>query len=143
MWRPSLAWLAVAVLVSALVGGCAPGLSSYQLRERSLSALNLEADRWNGQAVFVSQVSDAYGRPVFATITKGPVNYTLELRSAGADGLPKNSDDLVVTRVRPHGESSYTGEAAKSVEEVASGAASGVIKGIKKGFGAGKKAVDN
>lgn len=145
MWRPSLAWLGVACLAvgSLATGGCMPGISSYELRERSLSALNLEADRWNGQAVFVPQATDAYGRPVFAAVTKGPVNYTLELRSAGPDGLPKNNDDIVVTRTQPHGESTYTQEASKSVEEIASGAASGMIKGIKKGISAGKKALDN
>ena len=52
----------------------------------------------------------------------------------GPDGLAKNTDDIVVTRSKQHGESSLTEEAAKAVEAVTEGAASGAVKGIKKGF---------
>ena len=68
-------------------------------------------------------------------VDKTTLNYVLEIRSAGPDGLPKNSDDIVVTRSKRHGESSLGGEAAKVTEEVAGGAASGIIKGFKKGLG--------
>jgi hypothetical protein len=118
-------------------------MSAYQLREQTLSTLNVEADRWDGKPGFAPLAFDAYGRPLRATVTKGPVNYNLELRSVGPDGLPQNHDDQVVTRSQRHGESTYSLEASKSIEEVASGAASGVIKGIKKGIGLSKKPVDN
>ena len=51
--------------------------------------------------------------------------------------MPKNSDDIVAYRAKPHGESSLSEEAAKAVESVAGGAASGTIKGLKKGLGFG------
>ena len=129
MWR-SFAMLAVLAVV-----GCGP--SAHELREQTLSTLNTEADRWDGRKEFVTTATDAYGRPLSATVEKGTLSYTLELRSAGPDGLPKNSDDIVVTRSKQHGESSLTEEAAKAVEAVTEGAASGAIKGIKKGFGLG------
>jgi hypothetical protein len=129
MWR-SFAMLAVLAVV-----GCGP--SAHELRERTLSTLNTEADRWGGGKEFVTTATDAYGRPLSATVEKGTLSYTLELRSAGPDGLPKNSDDIVVTRSKPHGEFSLTEEAAKAAEAVTGGAASGAIKGIKKGFGLG------
>jgi hypothetical protein len=75
-----------------------------------------------------------------AKVEKTSLDYVLEIRSVGPDGLPKNSDDIVVTRSKRHGESSLTEEAAKAVEGIAEGAASGTIKGIKKGLkpGGGK-----
>jgi len=107
------------------------------LRERTLSTLNGEADRWSGEKDFTASELDAYGWPLTASIAKGPLSYTLELRSAGPDGLPKNSDDIVVSRSERHGESSLTKEASKAAEGIAEGAASGTIKGIKKGLGLG------
>jgi hypothetical protein len=121
------------VLAVAVVAGCGP--SAHELREQTLSILNTEADRWDGSKDFVTTATDAYGRPLTASVEKGTLNYTLEVRSAGPDGLPKNSDDIVVTRSKRHGESSLTGEASKAVEDIAGGAASGTIKGIKKGLG--------
>jgi hypothetical protein len=123
------------VLVLLAAAGCGP--SAHELRERTLSTLNTEADRWDGGKAFDTTATDAYGRPLSATVEKGTLSYTLELRSAGPDGLPKNSDDIVVTRSKRHGESSLTEEAAKAAEAVAGGAASGTVKGIKKGLGLG------
>ena len=132
-------WRAFAVAAVVGVAGCGPG--ARELREQTLSTLNTEADRWDGGPAFTPAAADAYGRPLTATVEKGTLNYTLEVRSAGPDGLPKNSDDIVVSRSRRHGESSLTQEASKAIESVAegatSGATSGVIKGFKKGLGIG------
>jgi hypothetical protein len=127
MWRP------FAVLIVLTVAGCGP--SAQELRERTLSTLNTEADRWEGGKEFTTNATDAYGRPLATTVEKGTLSYTLEVRSAGPDGLPKNSDDIVVTRSKRHGESSITQEASKATETVTESAASGTIKGIKKGLG--------
>jgi hypothetical protein len=128
-------WRTLTLVAIIAVAGCGP--SAHELRERTLSTMNLEADRWNGDKAFATTAQDAYGQPLSATITKGPLNYTLELRSSGPDGLAKNSDDIVVVRTKAHGESSLTDEAARAAEALAGSAASGTIKGIKKGLGFG------
>ncbi len=121
--------------LALLATGCGP--SARELREQTLSVLNVEAEHWGGGTEFATTAADAYGRPVTWTVEKTKYDYVLELRSAGPDGLPKNTDDIVVTRRKPHGEVTLTGEATKAVESVAGGAASGTIKGIKKGLGLG------
>lgn len=126
MWRLLVAFLVVAA------AGCGP--SARVLREQTLSVLTTEADRWDGGKEFATTATDAYGRPLQVGVDKGVLSYTLTVRSTGPDGLPGNSDDIVVTRSKRHGESSRTGEAAKAVEKVAEGAAGGVIRGIKKGL---------
>jgi hypothetical protein len=131
-------WRVLTVVAALTTAGCGP--SARALREQTLSTLNTEADRWDGGPEFVTPAADAYGRPLSASIEKGVLNHALELRSAGPDGLPKNTDDLVVTRSKRHGESSLTEEAAKAAEGVATGAASGMIKGLKQGLrGSDKK----
>jgi hypothetical protein len=125
MWR----LLVVAVVLAA--AGCGP--SPHELRERTLSVLNTEADRWDGGKEFTTTATDAYGRGLTHTIEKATVHYVLTVRSAGPDGLPKNSDDIVVTRRKRHGESSYTDEASKVAEKITGGA----VKGIKKELGLG------
>ena len=126
---------AALLLLALSAAGCGP--SAAELRERTLSTLNTEADRWEGGKDFNTTATDAYGRPLTATVEKGMLNYTLELRSSGADGLPKNSDDVVVSRSKRHGETTLTEEAAKSAETIAAGASSGAVKGVKKAFGVG------
>ena len=117
------------LLILALVAtGCGP--SARELREQTLSVLNVEADRWAGGTEFATTAADAYGRPVSWTVEKTTFEYVLSVRSAGPDGRPKNTDDVVVTRSKRHGESSFTEEAAKAAE----GVAGGTIKGIKKGL---------
>jgi hypothetical protein len=120
---------ACAVLV---IGGCGPSA-----HERTLSVLNIEADQWQGGKDFGTKAADAYGNALSSRVEKGPLHYTLEVRSNGRDGLPKNSDDIVVTRHQRHGETDLVEEARKSVEAVSSGATSGAIKGIKEGLGLG------
>jgi hypothetical protein len=119
-------------LLFLAAAGCGPGA-----RERTLSTLNTEADRWDGGKDFTTAAEDAYGRPLSARVEKGTLNYTLELRSFGPDGLPKNSDDVVVTRSKRHGETTVSEEAARGAEVIAAGASSGVVKGIKRGLGFG------
>jgi hypothetical protein len=126
-------WRSCTVLSIIAIAGCGPSA-----HERTLSILNIEADRWEGGNVFETTVVDPYGQAVSATIERGPLNYTLTLRSSGPDGLPKNNDDIVITRSMRHGESSITQEVAKTAGGVAEGAASGAVKGIKKGLGFGR-----
>lgn len=123
------------LLSPLLFFGCGP--SARELREATLSTLNVEADRWDGGKDFATTAVDAYGRPLEAKVEKGTLNYTLEVRSSGPDGLPKNSDDIVVARSKRHGETTIADEAAKGAETIAAGASSGVVKGIKRGLGIG------
>ena len=115
-----------------LVAGCGPSAE-----ERTLSLLNTEADLWQGGANFATNATDAFGNKLSSNVEKGPLHYVLEVRSNGPDGLPKNSDDIMVTRRERNGETTLTEEAKKSVEAVSSGAASGAIRGIKEGLGFG------
>jgi hypothetical protein len=115
--------------------GCGP--SASELREKTLSTLNSEADRWDGGKAFAATATDAYGQSLTLTVKKTTLDYVLELRSSGPDRLPKNSDDIFVTRSKRHNETSLTEEAAKMVEGVSTGATSGIIKGIKKGLSSG------
>jgi hypothetical protein len=114
--------------------------------EQTLSILNTEADRWDGGPEFETNAVDAYGHPLRVYIQKGPVVYSLELRSVGPDGLPKNNDDIVVYRTHPHGESTVTEEAAKSIGRIsgesAKQATKGAVQGFKEGLRPGKKNED-
>src|SRR5262245_31597175 len=98
--RISLIALAV---TGVLTVGCSCGPSARELRERTLSTLNTEADRWDGGKTFDTQATDAYGQPLTANVEKGTFSYVLEVRSSGPDGLPKNSDDITVQRTKRHG----------------------------------------
>lgn len=123
------------VCLTVIPFGCGP--SANELGEKTLSVLNTEADRWDGGKTFTTVATDAYGLPLTCTVKKTTLDYVLELRSNGPDGLPKNSDDIVVTRSKRHNETSITEEAAKTVEDVSKAAASGIIKGVKKGLRSG------
>jgi hypothetical protein len=129
------------MFLAVFVSGCGP--SASELRESTLSVLNTEADRWDGGEKFVTTANDAYGRPLTWSVQKTTLDYVLEIRSNGPDGLPKNSDDIVVTRSKRHNETSITKEAAKAVEDLSSGASSGFLKGIKKELGFGGKGEQN
>ncbi|CAN5794682.1 hypothetical protein BH23PLA1_BH23PLA1_12350 [soil metagenome] len=126
---PLRSWLMVLAVV---ISGCGP--SAQDLREETVSLLNTEADRWNGGEEFHSTAVDPYGHPVMSRVEKTTLNYVLEIRSQGPDGLPKNRDDIVVTRSRRHGETTLTKEAEKTVESLSAGATRGAIKGIKEGL---------
>ncbi len=125
------------VFLAAVLSGCGP--SASELREKTVSVLNTEADRWDGGPKFTTAATDAYGHTLMCSVKKTTLDYVLEVRSNGPDGLPKNNDDIVVTRSKRHNETSITEEAAKAVENLSSGASSGIIKGIKKEFGMGGK----
>jgi hypothetical protein len=127
--RRSLRDLAVVIGSTALLAGCGP--SGTELRERTLSTLNTVADTWDGGAGFQSTAADAYGKPLIVTVSKGPLNYGLEVRSCGPDGLPKNSDDVVVHRHKRHGETTVNKEVEKASESVVRGGIRGVIQGTK------------
>lgn len=123
-----------AVLAILATSGCGP--SAY---ERTVSVVNVEADRWDGGETFAPAVVDAYGRPLIASVETGPVTNTLELRSVGRDGLPQNRDDIVATRTRRHGRSTYTAEAAKAAGKFTGQAAIGAAKEIKSSLGFGRR----
>lgn len=125
------------MFLAVIISGCGP--SASELREKTLSILNTEADRWDGSKKFATSADDAYGRPLSWKIEKTTLDNILEIRSDGPDGLPKNSDDIVITRHKRHNETSLTEEAAKIAEDVSKGTTSGVIKGVKKGFGLDRK----
>lgn len=125
------------MFLAAVISGCGP--SASELREKTLSILNTEADGWDGSKKFATDATDAYGHPLTWKIEKTTLDNILEIRSNGPDGLPKNSDDIVVTRPKRHKETSLTEEAAKVAEDVSKGATSGVIKGVKKGLGLDRK----
>jgi hypothetical protein len=105
--------LVVAIVLA--VAGCGP--SERELREQTLSTLNVEADTWQGDRNFATTATDAYGRPISATVEKGTFSYTLEIRSHGPDGLPKNGDDIVVTRRKSHGEGTVTGVVVDDIKK--------------------------
>jgi hypothetical protein len=109
-----------------LVAGCGPSG-----RERTLSTLNTVADTWDGGPDFKTDATDAWGNTVVAKVDKGLLNYGLELRSHGADGLPKNSDDVVIHRSKRHGESSVNQEIERASESAGRGGARGIIQGVK------------
>jgi hypothetical protein len=121
----------LALFLLALLSGCGP--SATELREKTLSRLNTVADTWDGVPDFKTTETDSYGRPIVATVSKGTLNYELELRSHGPDGLPKNSDDIVVHRYKPkpHGDSTIHKEIEKASESVGLGGVRGVIQGAK------------
>lgn len=108
MWRLSAA-------AALAIAGCGP--SAHELREQTLSTLNNEADRWPGGKDFTTTATDSYGRPITATVEKGTFHYTLEVRSSGPDGLAKNSDDIVVTRSKSHGEGAVTGVVVDDIKK--------------------------
>lgn len=120
-----------------LVCGCGP--SAAELREKTLSTLNTEADAWDGGPDFKTAAVDAYDRPLIAKVTKGLLNNNLELRSYGRDGLPKNSDDLVVHRHKAHGGTTVNKEIEQASESIGRGGVRGAIQGAKEAI-AGKGA---
>ena len=127
----------VALLLMFLCVGCGP--SNSEKRERTLSTLNVEADRWNGGKGFTTSAVDAYGNRILGSVDRGLLNYVLEVRSVGRDGLPKNHDDITVSRSIRHGESVVSDQAARDVGKVSGGVTSGAIEGIKEGFGLKRK----
>ncbi len=128
--RKILCLLCLLLGISAV--GCGP--SARELKEQTLSTLNTVADQWGGGKDFATDASDAYGRPLTCTVEKTTLNYVLEVRSNGSDGLPKNSDDVVVRRTKRHGETTITQEAEKAAKGVSRGVGSGLVQGIKKGL---------
>ena len=61
-----------------------------ELRERTLSVLNTEADRWDGGKDFATSATDAYGRSVSASIEKGILNYRWRCGPTAQTGFPEH-----------------------------------------------------
>lgn len=118
--------------LSPFIIGC--GNNAHKLNQQTLSILNIEADKWDGGASFSTNALDSYGSNITSAVEKDAVNYTLELRSNGPDKLPKNNDDIIVSRIKRHGESTYTKEASKSIKAGFEAATGGTIDAIKKGL---------
>jgi hypothetical protein len=72
-WGVDAMWRSFGVLGMILIAGCGP--SAHELRERTLSVLNTEAERWDGGKDFATSATDAYGRSVSASIEKGVLSY--------------------------------------------------------------------
>jgi hypothetical protein len=130
-------WRRFPLLLACVLVGCGP--SDLELRERTLSLLNTEADRWDGGKDFATSAVDAYGNPISASVTEGILNNRLEVRSHGRDGLPKNTDDIEVDRTKRHHKSVVSDQAVQDIGKVSGGVAKGTIDGIKQGFGFGRK----
>jgi hypothetical protein len=123
---------AFVLAMMASVTGCGP--TATELKERTLSSMNLLVDTWDGSATFQASGLDAYGNPLAATISEGLLNYDLEVRSYGRDALPKNSDDLVIHRLKPHGKNTLHKEVEKASESLGRGGIRGAIQGAKEGL---------
>ena len=98
-----------------------------------MSTLNTEADRWDGGIGRDDRDrryghGDRPGRQGAAELRPGG-------RSNGPDGLPKNTDDIVVTRSKKHGKTTLSKE-AKAAETVGSKPAEPCER-IRKGLGFG------
>ncbi len=128
----------LALLALLLLCGC-QGETPQQKRERekreneqTVSALNVAADLWDGtnHTPDVSNHKDTWGNPIRTRITKGSLNYCLEVYSSGPDGLPLNDDDVVVIRKVRHGDNSVN----KEVEKAGTSLFKGITKGIRQGW---------
>jgi len=71
-WGVDAMWRSFGVLGMILIAGCGP--SAHELRERTLSVLNTEADHWDGKD-FATSATDAFGRSMSASIEKGILSY--------------------------------------------------------------------
>jgi hypothetical protein len=123
----------------ATLTGCGP-----DKREVTRSQLNQLADTWDGTDKFTADGTDPWGEPYTARVDKGPVNYTLTVRSNGPDKLPQNTDDIIVTRSKKH---TAIGDAAgPAVEKLGEAAGRGVgrggVEGIREGLFGKKKDAD-
>jgi hypothetical protein len=125
---------------TTLLAGCGP--STRELREKTISTLNTAADAWDGGPDFKTDATDAYGNPIVATVSKRLLNRVLEVRSYGPDGLPKNTDDITVTRQKAHGETTVNQELETGSESIGRGGARGIIEGIREGLKGDGKAKD-
>src|SRR5690348_15481806 len=56
------------LVLAVTASGCGP--SASELREKTLSMLNTEADQWDGGPRFTTTAADAYGRPLTCTVEK-------------------------------------------------------------------------
>lgn len=114
------------------LSGLSLGISGCggQAREETVSRLNIEADKWDGGGSFQSAEKDVWGGPLYWKVSEGKLTRQLEVGSPGPDGLPKNSDDLVVLREKT----------VFSIQGAAKAVASGTIEGTIKGAVDGAKA---
>ena len=113
--------------VALIFAGCGEG----QKTKETISRLNSQADTWDESKSFQTEEKDAWGKPLYYKITEGKLIRELVVGSPGPDGLPKNSDDLVVLRQKT----------VFSIEGAANAAVSGSVGGAMKGAVNGTKAV--
>ena len=113
-----------------LLAGCGPSLRDRQ--QQATSDMNVLADTWDGKEAPPSMQDkvDPWGHAYTASVSKGMLNYVLEVRSNGPDGLPKNKDDMVVTRYARHGDTTIN----KEVERGGASLTRGLTKGVKEGW---------
>jgi hypothetical protein len=125
-----------------LIAATLAGLSGCGPDKRSVaeSALNQQADTWDGGPNFTPQGTDPWGQPYTAKVEKGDTHYYLTVRSSGPDKMPQTRDDVVATRSHKH--TNLSDAAAPAVEKIGEalgkGLGRGGVAGIKEGL-TGKK----
>jgi hypothetical protein len=130
--------LIVGVLGAALLGaafqlsgGCGPTRADIaKSRTREL------AEMWDGSLEYEIDEMDPWGRSYKTKIEKGPVNYHLEIRSCGYDGLPYTKDDITATKVVNH--TAFSKAVGQGLENIGEGAGRGTARGIVEGVREGK-----
>lgn len=111
-------------------------LSPKELQEKTISILNVQADKWDGTPNYQFDAVDAWGTPLVADYDVRKYTIYLTLRSCGPDKLPKNSDDIAIKREkdieRPQNPPAKPIE--KSVEDISHAAGKGLFSGIIEGL---------
>lgn len=130
------------LIAVALIGltGCGP-----DKRDIAQAQANQMADTWDGGPKFTAEGADPWGEPYSSKVDKGPVSYTLTVRSNAPDRLPQTRDDIVAARSHKH--TPVSAAAAPGVERFSEALGKGVgrggVAGIKEGWfgkkGTGRK----
>jgi hypothetical protein len=118
----------IAVFALALAAfGCGPD----RVKITKSRVETLAAD-WDGTDTYKPDPqSDAWGKRIAVKAGKDDTHYHLSVRSAGADGLPHTSDDIVATREVRH--KSLASQASGAVSEISGAATRGATKGAFQG----------
>mgnify|MGYP001603291918 CR=1 FL=1 len=115
------------LLIVILCIGCGPSK-----RDVATSRINQIAHEWTGNLNFKVEENDPWGNAYQSKIEKGSMNYVLEIRSSGPDGLPFTRDDLVAQSFSNH--SDFSKVLGKDAENIAEGTMKGIGRGITEGI---------
>ncbi|MBY0359657.1 MAG: hypothetical protein K2W82_16755 [Candidatus Obscuribacterales bacterium] len=119
--------LALFLVAAALCTGCSRGPSKQDIASSQVGVL---IDKEFEEKTFLDEGKtgqiDPWGQEISWLLKESTFGYTLEVRSAGPDQLPKTRDDIFRTKgIR-------TGEGMS--ERLAKGLSRGTIRGIKEGL---------